>query len=103
LNTDFRNKKLLQLYQTGHSKKYRLPDHTIDGFFEVIEHLEAAYTIHDLWRTPSLKFEKLQGYPNRYSLRIDRKWRVEIEIEWEDDKKTRGNIYVVELSKHYND
>lgn len=103
MNVDFRNKELLKLYKTGKSKKYRVQDHIINGFFDVVEHLENAHTIHDLWKTKSLKFKRLQGYSTRFSLRIDKKWRLEVEIEWENNEETRGNIYVVELSNHYND
>jgi proteic killer suppression protein len=66
-----------------------------------IQQLEAAVDIHDLWKTPALNFEKLRGFENRYSLRLDRKWRLELEIEWEDKGKTKGTVYIVELSRHY--
>ena len=30
-------------------------------------------------------------------------WRLEIEIDWENEEKTSGEIYILELSKHYGD
>lgn len=66
-----------------------------------IQQLEAAINIYDLWKTPSLNFEKLEGFENRYSVRIDNKWRLEMEIRWMDEKKTKGTIYIAEISKHY--
>lgn len=68
-----------------------------------IQQLEAAYTIHDLQKTSSLNFEKMQGTENSFSVRLNKKWRLEMDIEWEDDKQTRGKITVTELSKHYGD
>jgi len=52
---------------------------------------------------PPLHFEKLQGYKNRYSLRVTLKWRLEFEIEWKNEEKTIGKIYICELSQHYGD
>ena len=66
-----------------------------------VQQLEAAVTIHDLWKTASLNFEALRDQTNRYSVRLDRKWRLEMTIEWEDRQKTKGVISLTELSKHY--
>ena len=66
-----------------------------------IQQLEAAGTIYDLWQSGALKFEKLTGYENRFSIRVNIQWRLEMEIEWEDEEKTFGKIYITELSKHY--
>ncbi len=66
-----------------------------------IQELEAAKDIHDLWKKPSLNFERLHGFKNRYSLRLQDKWRLEIEIEWENEEQTEGTVYIVELSSHY--
>ena len=68
-----------------------------------IHHLEAANTIHDLWITRSMHFEKLKGFSNRYSIRLTIQWRLEIEIEWLNEEKTIGEICVLDLTKHYGD
>lgn len=68
-----------------------------------IQQLEAANTIYDLWQSGALNFEKLKGYENRFSLRLNMQWRLEIEIDWENEEKTSGEIYILELSKHYGD
>ena len=36
-------------------------------------------------------------------LRYRTKWRLEIEIEWENKEQTRGKVYIVEVSLHYGD
>jgi len=68
-----------------------------------LQQLEAAINIYDLWKTPSLNFEKLEGFENRYSVRLSKRWRLEVEIDWEDKEKTKGIIYIVDISKHYGD
>lgn len=99
----FRNKHLIQLYETGKSRKYQLPPPVLEKFFMRVQQLEAAFDIYDLWKTTSLNFKRLEGYDNRFSLRIDRKYRLEIEIEWEDEEKTKGKVIILEISKHYGD
>lgn len=101
MQVEFKNRHLVQLYQEGESKKYPLPQGVISKFFMRIQQLEAAIDIHDLWKTPALNFEKLRGFENRYSLRLDRKWRLELEIDWNDVEKTKGTVSIIELSKHY--
>lgn len=101
MQIEFKNRHIAQLYQEGKSKKYPLPQEILSKFFMRIQQLEAAVDIHDLWKIPSLNFEKLRGFENRYSLRLDRKWRLELEVNWEDKEKTKGIVYIIELSKHY--
>ena len=68
-----------------------------------IQHIESANDIYDLWNTASLKFEKLKGYENRYAIRLNIKYRLELEVEWENKEKTKGIVYILEISKHYGD
>ena len=68
-----------------------------------IQQMEAAVTIHDLWKSVSLNFEKLKGSKNRYSVRIDKKWRLEFEIDWQNNDQTVGVIYIEDITKHYGD
>ena len=103
MKVDFRNKRLIELYTKGKSRKYKISEQVLKKFFIGIRALEAAETIYDLWNTPSLKFEKLEGSENCYSIRLTREWRLEMEIDWEDEEKTRGGIFLIELSKHYGD
>jgi len=103
LKVEIKNKHLIELYEKGRSRKYRLSEEVIKKFFMRVQQLEASYTIHDLWKTPALNIEKLEGYKNRYSIRITKTWRLEFEIIWENEEKTFGKITVLELSKHYGD
>ena len=97
----FKNKELEKLYTTKKSKKYKLEQHVIGGFFEVVAIIRAAKDIYDFRKKPSLNFKKMQGTKNRYSLRIDKKYRLEVEIDWEDKHKTVGIIGIDEVSNHY--
>lgn len=100
---EFKNRHLAELYGKGYSRKYQLPQEVLEKFFMGIQHIEAATSIYDFWKTASLKFEKLQSHENRYSIRLTRKYRLELEFEWEDDEKTRGRVFIMELSAHYGD
>lgn len=97
----FINKNLKTLYTTGRSKKYPLQKQVLKGFFEVLSAVDAARDIHDLQQRPSFNFEKMQGAKSRYSLRINRKYRLEVEIDWENEEKTVGIVGIDEISKHY--
>ena len=97
----FKNKNLQELYTTQKSKKYKLDLHVVRKFIEVITSILAAKDIYDLWNEPSLKYEKLKGDKNRYSFRIDRKYRLEVEVDWENEEKTIGIIGIDEISNHY--
>ena len=66
-----------------------------------ITSIENADTIYDLRIPPSMSFESLDGYENRFSIRIDRKYRLEFEIDFEDAEKTKGKVSILEISKHY--
>lgn len=97
------DKNLLNLYKKGKSPKLKLPNDVIDKLFATIQKIEAAVDIHDLWKSPGIGFEKLKGYTNRYSLRLTRKYRLEVEINWTDKEKTTGEFLIRTISVHYGD
>lgn len=99
---EFVNKHLTDLYTKGASKKFRFMDRKLCAtYVERIGRIEAAETIFDLRTPPSMEFEKLKGVVNRFSIRIDKKHRLEFEIDFEDDAKTFGTVMIVTVSKHY--
>ena len=90
----FANKYLLELYQKGKSKKYKLPQKLLKKYFMRIQQLETAEDIYYFWKIPKLNFEKLAGHENRFSVRLDKKWRLEFNIDFENEEKnTWNNIY----------
>ncbi len=97
----FSHKDLEVLYTTGKSKKIKIPNDVIDKFFARMQQIEAAHTIHDLWKDKGLNFEKLQGQSNVYSMRLTLKYRLEMNITWENEQKTVGEFSITNLSNHY--
>jgi len=97
----FVNKKLLALYESGSGRSLRLEKPVVESFFMAVADLKAATSIYDLWKQPALKFERLHGFKNRYSIRLDRKWRLEMSIEWTDKAMSIGIIGLEEISAHY--
>ncbi|MBK8945402.1 MAG: type II toxin-antitoxin system RelE/ParE family toxin [Ignavibacteriae bacterium] len=102
MDWEIKDKELIKLYETGKSKKFRIQKYVLEKFFIRIQQIEAANTIHDLWQTSSLKFKYLES-EKIYSMRIDGKYRLEIEVEWENDEKTIGKFNIINLSNHYED
>lgn len=101
MNFRFGNKELEKLYTIGKSKKYKLSNDIIDKFFARIRQIEAANDIYDLWKDKGLNFEKLEGFDARYSMRLKLKYRLEMEIEWQNAEITIGEFIVDEISNHY--
>ncbi len=97
----FTNKELKKLYEEGKSKKYPIPTDIAKKFVMCVQKVMAANDIYDFWRDPSLNFEKLNGYENRYSMRLKLKYRLEMEIEWQNTECTIGICSIDEISNHY--
>ena len=97
----FKTKHLHGLYQTGRSRKYRLPKGVAEAFVERVNRIEAAVTINDLRVPPSMNFEKMHGYKNRFSIRINKQYRLEFDMDFEDETRTKGEVLIVDVSKHY--
>ncbi len=98
------DKELVKLFETGESRKLRLPEHVVNEFFAVLQELEAAMSIHDLWtKHPKRKWEKLRGHASRYSMRLTGKYRVEMEVTWTNTEKTIGVFLIDDVNNHYGD
>ena len=97
------DKELEKLYTTGQSRKLRLPEQVVEKFFATIQKIEASVTISDLLADKGLRFEKLRGSENHYSMRLTLKYRLEMNITWIDEKKTIGNFLLLTISNHYGD
>jgi len=101
VDLQFGNKDLENLYTTGKSRRYQR--NVVKKFFLRVQSHKAAKDIYDLWNLRSLQFERHSGFPSRFSLRINDKYRLELEIHFEDERQTRGLIRILEISKHYGD
>jgi len=94
------DKELEKLYVSGKSKKLKLSANVVNKYFAAIEYIDAAHNIYDLWNNPSLNFEK---YKQHYSIRLTRKFRLEMEINWTNQDKTIGEFHLFAISNHYGD
>lgn len=103
MNVYINDKELIRLYKSGSSKKLKYPDLIIEKFFATIQKIESATSIHDFWKDSGLRFEKLKGFKNRYSMRLTGKYRLEMEIEWKNPEYTIGEFILLEISNHYGD
>ena len=104
MEIDFVNKDLEELYAKGRSKKYK--DVTLNiaqKMVKAVEVLKSSSSIQEIWKFPAYKFEKLQGN-DRYSMRMNIVWRLELTVKWIDEKKVHVEIINLEdLTKHYGD
>ena len=102
MDYDFKTKHLIDLYTKGASQKFKFVNKALaKKFVERVNRIDAANTIYDLYEPPSMEFERLKGADNRFSIRIDKKHRLEFEMEFSDDEKTTGEALIVDVSKHY--
>lgn len=97
----FADRDLQKLYESGENSKFRFPDDIIRRFVQRVNAIEAAETPGDLRNMRSNKFEKLKGYHNRYSMRINDQYRLEMTLETEGGQ-VRMSIFIIrEITKHY--
>ncbi|MCI6479840.1 MAG: type II toxin-antitoxin system RelE/ParE family toxin [Spirochaetia bacterium] len=104
MEVDFLNKDLEELYTKGRSKKYKdVPLNIAQKMVKAVEVLKTSSSIQEIWKFPAYKFEKLQGN-DRYSMRMNIVWRLELTVKWIDEKKVHVEIINLEdLIKHYGD
>ena len=103
MEVKFLTDELKLLYQNGSSKKYKtVPMQVAKKLVRAVDVLSAATVIQDVWKFPSYNFEHLEGN-KKYSMRMDRTWRLEMEIEWTNNECTIGIICLYDLTKHYGD
>jgi len=101
MDYEFKTRHLVELYTKGKSRKYKLPKGAPKKFVERVVRIEAAKDINDLREPPSMKFEKLAGFENRFSIRLNQQYRLEFEIDFKDEEKTFGSVLILDISKHY--
>lgn len=99
----FLNKDLEDLYCRRFSRKYKkVPENVVCKLSKAVLYFESAKSIQDIWQIGSLHFEKLAN-TDKYSIRLDIRWRLEMKIDWTDENCTVGIIGLTDLTKHYGD
>lgn len=64
------------------------------GFRKLIQVIRAAVDERDFYALKSLHFEKLEGSETRRSMRINKQWRLIVELRGEAPRKKVGVIKV---------
>lgn len=100
MNVYIDDKELENLYVTGKSRKLKLRPEIIEKYFATIQKIDAARDIYDLWKDPSLNFEK---YKKHYSMRLTGKYRLEMTINWMNENNTIGEFHLFAITNHYRD
>ncbi len=95
----FAGKRLEHLYLRGTGSE-RYPQGVAEAFIRRVRTIEAATDERDLRALKSLHFEKLQGEKDRYSVRLNKAWRLILTFEKDKDGKI---VVIIEINKHYGD
>jgi len=95
----FDDKKLDQLYSHGMGNE-QYPSGIAETFIRRVRSIEAAKDERDLRALKSLHFEKLHGEKNRFSIRLNKAWRLILTFENDKDGKI---VVIIEINNHYRD
>lgn len=95
------DKELQKLYETGKSRKLKLPERIIDKFFATVQKIESAVDIHDLLADRGLRFKLLKN-SDRYAMRLNDQYRLEMNVEWKNEANTIGVFILLTISNHYH-
>ncbi len=100
MKVQFAKKWLLTLYETGSAKEMkRFPKGLDKQFFKVMDLIEAASTIQDLFAFTSLNFKHLQGKRNnQHSLRLNKQYRLIVEL---DDLRAPTTFTICDIEDYH--
>jgi plasmid maintenance system killer protein len=101
LKVIFASEDLKRFYEEGKSRNNEYPPGIIDRYIRRVDSIKAAEKFNDLYALQSLKFEKIDNN-NRYSMRINDQYRLEMTYESKKDGTMMIKIFVIrEITKHY--
>ena len=84
-------------------KKHRYQPSVIKKYIKIIDLMIEAKTIQDIVRINSLRYEKLLGNKQGVSsVRVNDKYRIEFEEQFEKGQAFATICNIIELSNHYN-
>ncbi len=95
----FATKELEDLYVSEKGAN-RYPTEVVDAFFDLVTLISEAPDERDLRALKGAHFEKLPGR-NTFSMRLNRKWR--LEIVFEASKSREKTVVLIRISNHYGD
>ena len=98
MRIDFKSRELYLLY-TEERNAHRYPPGVIVNFFEVMTIIAGAANENDIRAMKSLHFEKLSGARRRqYSLRLNKQYRLIIQIEKDEFGKL---VWIIEIVDYH--
>jgi proteic killer suppression protein len=95
----FSDKKLEALYKSGEGRE-KYPKEIADIFVRRVRAIEGVAGENDLRAMKSLHFEKLKRQKNRYSIRLNKQWRLILTFEKDKEGKI---VVIIEINNHYED
>jgi len=95
----FADSKLESLYLYGTGSE-RYSQGIVEAFIRRVRTIEGAKDERDLRALKSLHFEKLKSERNRYSIRLNKGWRLILTFEKDEDGKA---VVLIEINNHYGD
>lgn len=104
MTVNFEKDYLKELYVSGNcsDKKHRFQPDIIKRYKKCIDYLKVAKNKEALYPIVSLNFEALGGdKEGLFSIRVNRKYRIEFTMEEIDDSSKLTICNIIELSNHY--
>lgn len=92
----FEDKKLFELYQSGNGK---YPNEVIISFFRKMRTIIQMKDERELLLIRGNNFEKMKGFENLYSIRLNDKYRMEFSIERDGGIRI---LNIKKISNHYS-
>jgi proteic killer suppression protein len=97
---EYKYKKLEDLYQKG-SGKHKYPSEVVRSYVKTIEIIRSVVSLQDLRNYRSLYFKQLKGNRiNDYSIRLNKQWRLILQLKKLDDGTT---IMIIDIENHYKE
>ena len=96
----FRTTKLEKLY-TEEKGAHRYPPGVVDSFFEVVDMIGAAEDEQTFYTLKSLHYEKLRsykGYAEARSMRLNRQFRLILEIREDEDGRY---VFIIDIDDYH--
>lgn len=95
----FADETLERLYYHGTGGEH-YSQGIVEAFIRRVRAIEGAADERDFRAMKSLHFEKFKSSKNRYSMRLNKSWRLILTFEKDKDGKT---VVIIEINNHYGE
>lgn len=103
MKIEYEKEYLRELYENSQcsNKKYRFQPQVVEKYIRRIDTLIGATRIEDLYGLNSLNIEKIDQNNDIYSIRIDKKYRLEFALVYEESEICIVVARILDISNHY--